>query len=122
MARNPLVELRRLVAPAARQRSATVAAILGGGLVELAVAADTSTPSMVIVPDVPFAWADAPEAWGDAPGAWLGEAGTVVAGTTAARPVVSCGVAVAVGDRVLVEGGRVVRKLVRETTRTVVIL
>jgi len=39
---NALAQLRRVVAPAPRRRAATIARILAGGRVELAVTADTS--------------------------------------------------------------------------------
>ncbi|EFL53118.1 conserved hypothetical protein [Solidesulfovibrio fructosivorans JJ]] len=41
------------------------------------------------------------------------------AGATAARPEVYCGVTVSVGDRVLVEGDRVISRLAREAGRAV---
>lgn len=113
---NALALLRRSIAPAARRRAATVAKLLPGGRVELAVSGDTSGSGIVTAPDAAevYAWADAPGAWVDAPGAWSGVAASVSAVTTVARPEVHCGVAVAVGDRVLVEGDRVVSKLARE--------
>jgi hypothetical protein len=84
---NALAELRKLVAPASRRRTATVVRLLPGGKVELSVAGDTS--------------------------------GQAADGATAARPVVYCGVVVAAGDRVLVEGDRVVSRIMRETEQTV---
>ena len=85
---NALAALRRVVAPSARRRAATVVRILAGGRVELEVAVDTAATS-----------------------------GTD--GATVSRPVVYCGVTVSVGDRVLVDGDRVVSRLARETERMV---
>ena len=120
---NPLVVLRNVLAPSPRRRTATVARILPGGRVELALPArqDTSTPGVDAVPAVSdvYAWADGSPSWSAGPASWSGIPGRYSGGTTAARPVVYCGVAVAVGDRVLVEGDRIISKLVRYRTRTV---
>lgn len=78
MARNPLVELRRLVAPAARQRRGVVTAVAAGRA------------------EVDF-----------------------IGGGTAS---VTCGIAVARGDTVLVVGGQVTARVAVEATKTVKIM